>query len=63
MLLIIVRRTQLQLITRAIKNIDPKAFVSISSASGVYGEGFEEMKTGINRSGKTLKTSSSDNVK
>lgn len=62
-LLIIVRRTQLQLITRAIKNIDPKAFVSISSASGVYGEGFEEMKTGINRSGKTLKKSSSDNVK
>ena len=51
-LLIIVRRTQLQLITRAIKNIDPKAFVSISSASGVYGEGFEEMKTGLDKKKK-----------
>lgn len=48
-LLIIVKRTQLQPLTKAIKNIDPKAFVSVSSASGVYGEGFEEMKTGIDK--------------
>ncbi|MBR0298212.1 MAG: YitT family protein [Bacteroidales bacterium] len=52
-LLIIVKRTQLQPLTKAIKNIDPKAFVSVSSASGVYGEGFEEMKTGIDK--KSLK--------
>lgn len=48
-LLIIVKRTQLQPLTKAIKNIDPKAFVSVSSASGVYGEGFEEMKTSIDK--------------
>lgn len=52
-LLIVVKRTQLQPLTKAIKNIDPKAFVSVSSASGVYGEGFEEMKTGIDK--KSLK--------
>lgn len=46
-LVIMVRKTQLATITKAIKKIDPKAFVSVSSASAVYGEGFEEMKTGI----------------
>ena len=28
--------------------IDPTAFVTVSSASTVYGEGFDEMKTGLN---------------
>ena len=46
-LIIMVRKTQLSTITKAIKKIDPNAFVSVSSASAVYGEGFEEMKTGI----------------
>jgi len=51
-LLILVRKAQLPMITKAIKNIDHKAFVSISPASGVYGEGFEEIKTGISRKKK-----------
>jgi uncharacterized membrane-anchored protein YitT (DUF2179 family) len=51
-LLILVRKSQLPMLTKAIKNIDKKAFVSISPASGVYGEGFEEIKTGINRKKK-----------
>jgi uncharacterized membrane-anchored protein YitT (DUF2179 family) len=46
-LLIVVRKNQLQLLTKAIKSVDPKAFVSVVQASSVYGEGFEEMKTGI----------------
>ena len=46
-LLIIVRKNQLHEVTKAIKEIDHKAFVSVSPASGVYGEGFDEMKTGI----------------
>lgn len=46
-LLIIVRKNQLHAVTAAIKNIDNKAFVSISAASSVYGEGFDEMKTGL----------------
>ena len=47
-LLIMVRKPELHTITRAVKEIDPKAFVTVSSASTVYGEGFDEMKTGIN---------------
>ena len=30
-----------------VKEIDPRAFVTVSSASTVYGEGFDEMKTGL----------------
>lgn len=46
-LLILVRKNQLHDVTKAIKELDDKAFVSVSPASSVYGEGFEEMKTGI----------------
>lgn len=51
-LLIMVRKTQLTMITRAIKEIDPGAFVSVSSASAVYGQGFDEMRTGLDRKKK-----------
>jgi hypothetical protein len=34
-------------VLREIKTIDPKAFVSVSTAMSVYGEGFEEVKTGL----------------
>lgn len=47
-LLIIVRKRELHDLTRLIKSMDPKAFVSVSSASTVYGEGFDEIKTGVN---------------
>ena len=47
-LLILVRKPELHSITKAVKDIDPKAFVTVSSASTVYGEGFDEMKTGLN---------------
>ena len=53
-LLIIARKTQLAELTKAIKGIDPKAFVSVCSATGVYGEGFEEMKTGFERKKKKI---------
>ena len=51
-LLIVARKTQLSELTKAIKAIDSKAFVSICSVTGVYGEGFEEMKTGFERKKK-----------
>lgn len=51
-LLILVRKTQLQELTKVIKEIDKDAFVSVCRASGVFGEGFEEMKTGIKRKKK-----------
>jgi hypothetical protein len=36
-------------VIREIKSIDPKAFVSVSSAMSVYGEGFEDVKTGFKK--------------
>lgn len=51
-LLVIVRRYELHKVVSIIKDIDRSAFVSVSSASDVYGEGFDEMKTGIDRKKK-----------
>jgi uncharacterized membrane-anchored protein YitT (DUF2179 family) len=47
-LLIILRKTQMNEVIHEIKKIDDRAFVSVSSAHSVYGEGFEEIKTGLN---------------
>ena len=46
-LLIVARKSQMPELSKAIKYIDDKAFVSVSPASSVYGEGFDELKTGI----------------
>ena len=46
-LLIVARKSQLHQIVSIIKEIDNKAFVSVSTATSVYGEGFEEIKTGL----------------
>ena len=46
-LLIVARKQQMHEIVQEVKNIDKHAFISISSANSVYGEGFEEIKTGI----------------
>ena len=47
-LLIILRRHQMNEVVNEIKRIDKDAFMSVSSANSVYGEGFEEVKTGLN---------------
>lgn len=46
-LLIIARKYQMNEVVNEIKNIDRKAFISVSTAMSVYGEGFEEVKTGM----------------
>lgn len=51
-LMLLVRRNELPALTSAIKKIDPKAFMSVSDTRFVYGEGFEEIKTGINKKRK-----------
>lgn len=48
-LLIVINKKQLPSLTSAIKEIDPRAFISVSSASNVYGEGFEEIKDGLKK--------------
>ena len=46
-LLIVSRKHQMNEVINEIKSIDRDAFVSVSSATSVYGEGFEEIKTGL----------------
>ena len=51
-LLVLLRKRELPEISKVIKSLDHNAFISVTSAKGVYGEGFEEMKVGINRKSK-----------
>ncbi len=46
-LLVMCRKHEYNNIVGMVKMVDPKAFISVSSASGVYGEGFDEVRTGI----------------
>lgn len=46
-LMVVIRRTELSTLVHMVKEVDPKAFVTIVPANNVYGEGFGEMKTGI----------------
>lgn len=57
-LLIVSRKQQMNDVIREVKSIDSKAFISVSTAMSVYGEGFEEVKTGMNFKKKqsTVKT-------
>lgn len=48
-LVCVLRKRELNNLIKSIKLIDNKAFVSVSSVSSVYGEGFEEIKTGISK--------------
>ena len=44
-LLVITRKTDLNLMLRYIKTLDPHAFLSVSSVTGVYGKGFDAIKS------------------
>lgn len=46
-LLVLINQKELPAVTRLIKEIDNKAFMSISPTNDVYGEGFEEIKAGV----------------
>ncbi len=52
-LLILISRKQLSELTKVIKEVDPKAFMSVSSTNNVYGEGFEEIKAGLKLKNKS----------
>ena len=45
-LMVLTRKYDLNVLLRYIKNIDPEAFLSVSTVTGVYGKGFESIKTG-----------------
>jgi uncharacterized membrane-anchored protein YitT (DUF2179 family) len=42
--MVVTRKTDLNILLRYVKTIDPTAFLSVSSVMGVYGEGFDSIK-------------------
>lgn len=43
-LMVVTRKTDLNLLLRYVKGIDPDAFLSVSTVMGVYGQGFDTIK-------------------
>ncbi len=50
-LIVVARKQQLPQITASIKELDSKAFISVSSVMGVYGEGFDKVKSKLKKGG------------
>ena len=48
-LMVITRKTDLNILLKMIKSIDPDAFLSVSSVTGVYGKGFETIKLSMSK--------------
>ena len=46
MLVVIIRKSQLADISAIVKEIDSNAFISVSAVMSVYGQGFDQIKTG-----------------
>ena len=46
-LVILISQKELPGLSKVIKEMDPRAFMSVSPTHNVYGEGFDEIKTGI----------------
>ncbi|MEF9985731.1 MAG: YitT family protein [Bacteroidales bacterium] len=42
--MVIIRKTDINMIYKVIKEVDKNAFISVGSVSGVYGKGFDEIK-------------------
>ncbi len=59
-LMVLTRKSDLNLLLRYIKAIDSNAFVSVSYVTGVYGKGFEEIKGGKNGSKSKGKSSGNE---
>ena len=52
-LMVLTRKTDLNIMLRYIKSIDPDAFLSVSTVTGVYGRGFESI--GLRHTSKEIK--------
>lgn len=46
-LLILFNQKEFPSLSKVIKDVDPRAFMSVSKTNSVYGEGFEEIKAGV----------------
>jgi len=51
-LMVMLRKNELPDLVKAVKEVDARAFVTVVPANNVYGEGFDEIKTGLNRKKK-----------
>ena len=49
-LMVITRKSDLSMLLRLVKSVDPDAFLSVSSVTGVYGKGFDQIKEKIKAS-------------
>ena len=48
-LIVVVKKNQMPEITRKVKDLDEHVFISVCSATEVFGQGFEEVKTGVKK--------------
>lgn len=48
-LMVIIRKSDLNIVLRTIKSIDQEAFLSVDSVNAVYGKGFEKIKQSIKK--------------
>lgn len=46
-LMVLTRKSDLSILLRMVKSVDPNAFLSVSSVTGVYGKGFDRIKEKI----------------
>ena len=53
--MIVCRKNELGMMMRAIKGVDPKAFISVANVMGVYGEGFDKYKIAGKKELKAVK--------
>lgn len=58
-LLILLAQKQFPALSKVIKDLDPKAFISVTNTHNVYGEGFDEIKTGLIKKKKSQGTDGS----
>ena len=54
-LMVLTRKSDLKILLKTIKAIDPNAFLSVSSVTGVYGQGFDSIKLSDSKSKKKAK--------
>ncbi len=51
-IMVVTRKTDLNILLRYVKSIDPDAFLSVTSVMGVYGQGFDTIKVRPNKAKK-----------
>lgn len=61
--MVVTRKTDLNLLLRYVKTIDPDAFLSVSSVMGVYGQGFDTIKLKSNKKESKPAAASDDKPK